>query len=64
MRRVPKPDRTVPFLDQSGNISQGWDDFLRDISARNPPAFSTTAPTNGQAWIYDSATQLWVPGAN
>lgn len=65
MRIVPKPDRSVPFLADDGrSISQAWDEYFFYLSSLNIPAFSKTAPTNGQVAIYNSTTGLYTPGAN
>jgi hypothetical protein len=56
------PDRDAPMIDAQGRITPAWLEFLKDLDAR---AFrekvSTTAPTNGQAIKYVSATGLWTP---
>ena len=65
MRIVPKPARDVPVIGADGKtISQEWDEFFAYLSSLNLPAFSKTAPTNGQVAIYNSTTQLYTPGAN
>jgi hypothetical protein len=65
MRVVPKPDKSVPVLEADGKtMSQAWDEFFGYLQALNLPAFSKTAPTNGQVPIYNSTTQLYTPGAN
>lgn len=65
MRVVPKPDRSTPLLAPDGvHISDAWDDYFSYLSLLNLPAFSKTAPTNGQVPIYNSTTQLYTPGSN
>lgn len=65
MRVVPKPDRSTPLLNEDGRtINQAWDEYFSYLSSLNLPAFSRTAPTNGQVPIYNSTTQLYTPGAN
>lgn len=65
MRVVPKPDKSTPLLEADGRtVSQAWYDWFQYIEDRNIPAFSKTAPTNGQVPIYNSTTQLYTPGAN
>lgn len=65
MKIVPKPDRSTPLLGPDGkSISDAWDEYFAFLSSLNLPAFSKTAPTNGQVAIYNSTTQLYTPGAN
>ncbi len=65
MSRKPVPDRDAPMIDAQGRITPAWLEYFRDLDAR---AFrekvSTTAPANGDALVYVSATGIWTPTAN
>lgn len=62
--RQPLPGRDVPVIDpQTGMMNQVWFDWFAAISALNIPAFSSTAPTNGQYLKYFSATGKYTPSA-
>jgi hypothetical protein len=60
----PLPGLDVPVVNESGFMNQAWYEFFQSIAALNLPAFSKTAPTNGQVPIYSSTTGLYTPGAN
>lgn len=65
MRVVPKPDKSTPLLQADGQtINDAWDEYFGYLSALNLPAFSKTAPANGQVAIWNDTTKLYVPGAN
>lgn len=64
-RRVPLPSKGTPFFEADGKtVAQAWFDYLGYVDSLNLPAFSKTAPTNGQVAIYNSTTGLYTPGAN
>jgi hypothetical protein len=62
----PLPGLDVPFVDlKTGQMTQVWYSYLQaHQKAVQLPDVSTTAPTNGQVLIYNSATGLWTPGTN
>lgn len=65
MRIVPKPDKSTPLIADDGKtVSQAWDEYFAFLSSLNVPAFSKTAPTNGQVPIFNSTTGLYTPGSN
>jgi len=65
MREVPKPDKSTPLLEADGRtVAQAWDEWFGYLQALNLPAFSKTAPTNGQVPIWNDTTKIYVPGAN
>lgn len=65
MKVVPKPDKSTPIVGQDGkSISDAWDEYFAFLSSLNLPAFSKTAPANGETPIYNSTTGQYTPGAN
>lgn len=65
MRVVPKPDKSTPLLQADGKtVSDAWDEFFGYLAALNLPAFSKTAPANGQTPIWNDTTKIYEPGAN
>lgn len=65
MRVVPCPDKSTPWTEDDGKtVNQVWFNYLQYLGSLNLPAFSRTAPANGQVPIYNSTTQLYTPGAN
>jgi hypothetical protein len=65
MSKLSVPDRDARWIDEQGRPTPSLLEYIKDLDQR---AFrekvSTTAPTNGQVMIYNSATGLWTPGAN
>lgn len=65
MSKKTVPDRDAPMIDAQGRITPPWLEYFRDLDQR---AFrekvSTTAPANGDALVYVSATGLWTPTPN
>lgn len=68
MRRVPRPDKSVPILEADGKtISQAWFDYLGYLDVRGvsfAADVSATSPTNGQVLTWNTTTKLWTPAAN
>lgn len=65
MKLVPKPDKSTPLLEADGRtVSQAWDEYFAYLSLLNLPAFSKTAPTNGQVPIWNDTVKFYVPGTN
>jgi hypothetical protein len=70
MRRVPRPDKSTPVLEQDGkSMSQAWFDYLSYLDARGvldaPDVDNVTTPiTNGQVLVYSSTSKKLKPGAN
>lgn len=62
----PLPGLDVPVVDpKTGNMNQVWYEYFQSRQTlAQLPDVSTTAPTNGQVLIYNSATKLYTPGAN
>ena len=68
MRRVPRPDKSVPVLEDDGRVmSQAWFEYFGYLDARGISSFpdvSATAPTDGQVLIWNATLNSYVPGAN
>jgi len=69
MRRVPRPDKSTPLLEDDGrSINQAWFDFFGYLEARGvldaPDVDNSTPITNGQVLVYDSTAKKLKPGAN
>jgi hypothetical protein len=62
----PLPALDTPVVDpQTGKMTQTWYTYLQSHQKLTQlPDVSTVAPTNGQVLIFNSASGLWVPGAN
>ncbi len=71
---IPIPAPTVAVVDSNGRITPAWYRYLQsrerlelaDLngSLADLVDVSSTAPTDGQALVYDDATSKWTPGAN
>lgn len=64
MASSPLPTPDVPIAGPDGRVTQVWYDWFLFVSSLNLPAFSKTAPTNGQVPVYDDTTRRYSPGAN
>lgn len=62
----PLPGLDTPVVDpQTGKMTQVWYSYLQSHQKLTQlPDVSTVAPLNNQVLIYNSASGLWVPGAN
>lgn len=65
MTKKSIPDRDAAWIDAQGRPTPALLEYIKDLDAR---AFrekvSTTAPANGDALVYVSATGLWTPTPN
>jgi hypothetical protein len=65
MTKKTVPDRDAPMVDEQGRITPSWLEYFKDLDQR---AFrekvSASAPANGDALVYTSATGLWTPTPN
>lgn len=66
MKKVPKPDRSVPLMDATGRVNQPWDEFFAYLNNRGVLDMSDVSgtPSNGQVLIYNATTRKLEPGAN
>ncbi len=69
MRKVPRPNKSTPFLEADGiTVSQAWYDFYGYLEARGvldaPDVDNSTAITNGQVLIFNTAAGKLKPGTN
>lgn len=62
MSRKNIPDFEAAPLDDRAKMAVAWREYFRDVDRRTPPVpFSTTTPTNGQFYTYNSTTGLLEP---
>lgn len=62
--RIPI-ESSFTWIKPDGRPSDYFLELIQDISRKTfTENVSVTAPTNGQAMVYDSTTKLWTPGAN
>lgn len=65
MSRKTIPDRDAAFADPNLRPTPSWLEYFKDADKRTPGvAFSTTAPTNGQVFVYNATTGLLEPSNN
>jgi hypothetical protein len=69
MRKIPRPDKSVPVLEADGRtMSQAWFDFFGYLEMRGvldaPDVDNSTAITNNQVLIFNSTAGKLKPGAN
>lgn len=65
MSRKPVPDRDAALTESNLKTTQPWLEFFKDADRRTPGvAYSATAPTNGQVYVYNSTTGLLEPSSS
>ena len=60
----PIPPHDVALVDQDGKMTVDWYLYFKGLSIAGLVDVSKTAPANGQVLIWNSASGLWLPGAN
>lgn len=65
MTKKSIPDRDARWVDEQGKPTLAFLEYIKDLDKR---AFnekvSPTAPANGDALVYVSATGIWTPTPN
>lgn len=62
MSRTAIPDRDAALTEASLKPTNSWLEYFKDADRRTPGVrYSTTDPTNGQVFVYNSTTQLLEP---
>jgi hypothetical protein len=62
MSRKPVPDRDAALTQDSLKLTPPWLEYFKDADRRTPGVpYSTTEPTNGQVYVYNSTTGLLEP---
>lgn len=60
----PIPPHDVVVVNADGTMTVDWYLYFKALSITGLADVSKTAPTNTQVLIWNSASGLWVPGAN